>query len=762
MANGKEIDMEQLVEASDSLSASMDTFLQTELNYIRYLRNRQRYYLGLKHAAVTPTIINNFTKKKEEDRGRGFIPPWWRRRRVPKRKRQPQEQESRVRVPITILETETAEEYQQGRVKIPQEQTQTQGQTIPETQTQPDIIGNLVPENVNADIVAQQQTQYDALLDALTKQREQDTNEVRSGSLEKGGFVPEPAMAWQLVTGTELVKRIEFELQNGVGSAGLPATLYERGSMHHGMALNAILAVEGLNIPEALSINNAISAENLARLNLERPDIPDLSGTPWTFWDVMQVLSMLVSPLLDGPALPFGDMAAIGQLALLLQKGRLSWHMVRPLFAIFGDDVVNWLMQQLKNAGTPDSVFRLSSNSGSLSTATAAFASGGVITSPTRASAMGLNAFIGEANEAEAIIPMSKMGDAIEAVYREGASILVGSTQALLAKSNSPATTSVLIAANRLEQLVGSERVQIAAPWIPKNLLKGLDKFFFWKKDRKEETNTETENEDTLKTNNFSMDTSSKDFNALVAISSLEAGNEQARVDVAQSIYNRFNDPNQLYGTSIFDIITADGQYQPAFTDPTATSGEGTNTSDAWLNIKDKKTAINAMISYWSKKGVTYTYAEMEALFDSTALALQNQQLIESSRDHVGGRTEFLGSASTLHPLDKGEEAWRGSEQDNRFFEAYGTGGETNEKIKSGWTTNPLLLNSIQPSSNINKEMVIEEPIRQAIKEGNIVEILPQIVQVPVEIPVPIIIDKVEEVMAQMPLFFDPLTKGVG
>ena len=228
--------------------------------------------------------------------------------------------------------------------------------------------------------------------------------------------------------------------------------------------------------------------------------------------------------------------------------------------------------------------------------------------------------------------------------------------------------------------------------------------------------------------------------------------------------YNRFNDPNQLYGTSIFDIITADGQYQPAFTDPTATSGEGTNTSDAWLNIKDKKTAINAMISYWSKKGVTYTYAEMEALFDSTALALQNQQLIESARDHVGGRTEFLGSASTLHPLDKGEEAWRGSEQDNRFFEAYGTGGETNEKIKSGWTTNPLLLNSIQPSSNINKEMVIEEPIRQAIKEGNIVEILPQIVQVPVpvEIPVPIIIDKVEEVMAQMPLFFDPLTKGVG
>ena len=257
-------------------------------------------------------------------------------------------------------------------------------------------------------------------------------------------------------------------------------------------------------------------------------------------------------------------------------------------------------------------------------------------------------------------------------------------------------------------------------------------------------------------------DTTSKDFFALVAISSLEAGNEQARVDVAQSIYNRFNDPNQLYGTSIFDIITADGQYQPAFTDPTAISGEGTNTSDAWLNIKDKKSAINAMISYWSKKGVTYTYAEMEALFDSTALALQNQQLIESARDHVGGRTEFLGSGSVLHPLDRDEEAWRGSEHDNRFFEAYGTGGDTNEKIKSGWTTNPLLLNSIQPSTNINKQSVIEEPVRQVDTNGNTAILPPQIITVPVQVPVPIIIDKVEEVIAKMPLVIDPLTKGVG
>ena len=167
------------------------------------------------------------------------------------------------------------------------------------------------------------------------------------------------------------------------------------------------------------------------------------------------------------------------------------------------------------------------------------------------------------------------------------------------------------------------------------------------------------------------------------------------------------------------------------------------------------------MISYWSKKGVTYTYAEMEALFDSTALALQNQQLIESARDHVGGRTEFLGSGSVLHPLDRDEEAWRGSEHDNRFFEAYGTGGDTNEKIKSGWTTNPLLLNSIQPSTNINKQSVIEEPVRQVDTNGNTAILPPQIITVPVQVPVPIIIDKVEEVIAKMPLVIDPLTKGV-
>jgi len=752
MANGKEIDMEDLVESSESLAASMNTFLTTELNYIKYLRNRNRYYLGLKQASVTPTIINNIKKQQEERPRMGLPLPWWRRWPKRKQKQQPQEQEVRVEESITVEETQTATEKVQERVTIPQ--GQEQGQVIiPDQQT--DLIG--LP-NPNENLVTQQQAQYDALLEALKQQENRKTNEEISGTLEEGGFVPEPAVAWQLLSGTELVKRIEFELVNGIGSAGLPATLYERGSMHHTMAIRAITSVEGLNIPEILSINNDLNTEQLAEIRSTWPEVEIENGYTW--WDYVQLIGTIALPFADA-GLPFGDAGAILSIANMIKKGTMSWAVVRKSLIIFGPGVVEYVKTQLLKLGVKPELLVSSNNTGSLATATTALASGGVITSPTRASAMGLNAFIGEANEAEAIIPMSKMGDAIEAVYREGASILVGSTQALLSKTNTPAATSVLIASNRLEQIVGSERVQIEAPWIPKNLLKGLDKFFFWKKDRQEETNIETENEDTNKTNSFSMDTTSKDFFALVAISSLEAGNEQARVDVAQSIYNRFNDPNQLYGTSIFDIITADGQYQPAFTDPTAISGEGTNTSDAWLNIKDKESAINAMISYWSKKGVTYTYAEMEALFDSTALALQNQQLIESARDHVGGRTEFLGSGSVLHPLDRDEEAWRGSEHDNRFFEAYGTGGDTNEKIKSGWTTNPLLLNSIQPSTNFNKQSVIEEPVRQVDTDGNMAILPPQIITVPIEVPFPVIIDKVEEVIVKMPLVIDPLTKGV-
>ena len=59
-------------------------------------------------------------------------------------------------------------------------------------------------------------------------------------------------------------------------------------------------------------------------------------------------------------------------------------------------------------------------------------AGGSVLTAPTRGILGGSRALVGEANEAEIILPMSKIGDAISAVYREGASIMVGATLAFL------------------------------------------------------------------------------------------------------------------------------------------------------------------------------------------------------------------------------------------------------------------------------------------------------------------------------------------
>ena len=170
----------------------------------------------------------------------------------------------------------------------------------------------------------------------------------------------------------------------------------------------------------------------------------------------------------------------------------------------------------------------------------------------------------------------------------------------------------------------------------------------------------------------------------LAAISALEGGNDQARVDVAQSIYNRVNDPKKLYGSSISEVITADGQYQPAYTDPNVSSGEGTKTDPIWKRVKDRKTAIDAMMSYYEKRDQPRSRGEVAKLFDQTMAALANKKMQQSAAEHVGGRTEFLGANSKIHALDQAEMRTRGTQADNKFFTAYGTGGDMNESIFRG------------------------------------------------------------------------------
>ena len=82
---------------------------------------------------------------------------------------------------------------------------------------------------------------------------------------------------------------------------------------------------------------------------------------------------------------------------------------------------------------------------------------GAVITSPTRGMLGGIKALVGEAQEAEVILPMSKIGDAISAVYREGASVMVGASIAFLGPlRGSSAAASLMAEARALQSIVGT------------------------------------------------------------------------------------------------------------------------------------------------------------------------------------------------------------------------------------------------------------------------------------------------------------------
>lgn len=163
-----------------------------------------------------------------------------------------------------------------------------------------------------------------------------------------------------------------------------------------------------------------------------------------------------------------------------------------------------------------------------------------------------------------------------------------------------------------------------------------------------------------------------RDLAALAAISALESGSAQGQADVAQSVYNRLGDKG-LYGKSIFEVLTRDGQYQPAYKNPNASSGSGTQTSKEFKGIRDEASAVAAMQSYYKKRGINKSREAVTQEFRSAVSNISNPELQAKARTHVGGRTEFLGSGSRLHRLDKPHERWRGGGSDNRFFAAYGS-----------------------------------------------------------------------------------------
>ena len=240
--------------------------------------------------------------------------------------------------------------------------------------------------------------------------------------------------------------------------------------------------------------------------------------------------------------------------------------------------------------------------------------------------------------------------------------------------------------------------------------------------------------------NPYGVDPNSKDFAILTAISSLEGGDSQARVDVAQSIYNRFADvkgdisdgkmddaafdytkssfkadeSGKFPKLNLSDIILKEGQYQPAFKDPTKTDG---TIAPEFSNITDKETAILAMKSYFDKRGDKRTLSDIEKLFNQTSKDLQNEKLIKSAQEHVGGNTEFLSGDS----YQEGD-AYRGkSGVDNTFFSKYGSG----DQVESGAAPSPLISPNVKPKIQ-NQEL--SQNIGQPPEDDNMSpEILPPI-----------------------------------
>ena len=106
---------------------------------------------------------------------------------------------------------------------------------------------------------------------------------------------------------------------------------------------------------------------------------------------------------------------------------------------------------------------------------------------------------------------------------------------------------------------------------------------------------------------------------------------------------------------------------------------------------------------------------DIEKLFDQTAKDLQNEKLVKSAQEHVGGNTEFLSGDS----YQEGD-AYRGeSGVDNTFFSKYGSG----DQVESGAAPSPLISPASDggvPSSSVTpniKSKIQNQELSQNIGE---------------------------------------------
>ena len=195
---------------------------------------------------------------------------------------------------------------------------------------------------------------------------------------------------------------------------------------------------------------------------------------------------------------------------------------------------------------------------------------------------------------------------------------------------------------------------------LAKALFEGIKKLF------NQESSSEQED---ISSSSSDMVGDGSHMSTLAAIAALESGTAQGRADVAQSVYNRVGDGT--YGGSVNEVLTSDGQYQPTFVDPTASSGDGTRTADIWKSVNNEDSAVAAMQYYYEQRGISKTEGELRKEYRSSLAAISNPVLRANAAEHVGGRTEFLSGAS----FEQGD-AYRGGPGDNTFFVHYGSGNQ--------------------------------------------------------------------------------------
>ena len=149
----------------------------------------------------------------------------------------------------------------------------------------------------------------------------------------------------------------------------------------------------------------------------------------------------------------------------------------------------------------------------------------------------------------------------------------------------------------------------------------------------------------------------------LGAVVSIESGSAQGQGDVAQSIYNRV--ASSAYHNTIYDVLTVDNHYQPAFVNPNVSSGRGAKVAPVWKAVKDEATAIKAIKYYYKEKGRLISDADARDQLRETIRNIQDPQIIANAASHVGDRTDFRG-ANVLE-YNPANLTTRGGPNDNRF-----------------------------------------------------------------------------------------------